>query len=76
MSARLFVGEQRIQDGIDAVLTEGRGVAYGDGVFETMRAVGGSIPWWPGHRERLALGAARLRIPLPSPERLETELHD
>ena len=76
MSARLFVGEERIQDGIDAVLTEGRGVAYGDGVFETMRAVGGSIPWWPGHRERLALGAARLRIPLPSPERLETELHD
>lgn len=76
MSTRLFVGEERIEDGIDTVLAEGRGVAYGDGVFETMRAVGGSIPWWPGHRVRLAMGAARLRIPLPSPERLETELHD
>ncbi len=80
MSARLFVGEDRIdagvEAGIDSVLAEGRGFAYGDGVFETMRAIGGSIPWWPGHRARLALGAARLRIPLPSSERLDTELHD
>jgi 4-amino-4-deoxychorismate lyase len=58
------------------VLAEGRGFAYGDGVFETMRAIGGSIPWWPEHRARLALGAARLRIMLPSAERLDTELHD
>ncbi len=76
MSARLFVGDERIEDGVDAVLAEGRGFAYGDGVFETMRAIGGAIPWWPGHRARLALGAARLRIPLPSAERLDTELHD
>ncbi|MBN8211416.1 MAG: aminodeoxychorismate lyase [Xanthomonadales bacterium] len=76
MSARLFVGEARIEDRTDAVLAEGRGVAYGDGIFETMRAIGGSIPWWPGHRARLALGAARLRIVLPSPECLDSELHD
>ncbi len=76
MSARLFVGDARVEDGVDAVLAEGRGFAYGDGVFETMRAIGGSIPWWPGHRARLALGAARLRIPLPSAERLDSELHD
>lgn len=76
MSARVFVGDTRIEDGIDAVLAEGRGFAYGDGVFETMRAIGGSVPWWPGHRARLALGAARLRIALPSAECLETELHD
>lgn len=76
MSARLFVGETRIEDHTDAVLAEGRGVGYGDGIFETMRATGGSIPWWPGHRARLALGAARLRIVLPSPECIDSELHD
>lgn len=76
MNARLFVGETRVEEGVDATLIEGRGFAYGDGVFETMRAVGGSIPWWPGHRARLALGAARLRIPLPPAERIEVELHD
>lgn len=76
MSARLFVGEARIEDGADAVLAEGRGLAYGDGVFETMRAIGGAIPWWPAHRARLALGAARLRMALPSPEGLDRELQD
>ena len=76
MSARLFVGDARVEDGIDGTLAEGRGFSYGDGVFETMRAIGGSLPWWPAHRARLAMGAARLRIPLPSIERLDTELHD
>jgi 4-amino-4-deoxychorismate lyase len=76
MNVRLFVGDARVADGADSVLAAGRGFAYGDGVFETMRAVGGSIPWWPGHRARLALGTARLRIPLPSAECLDTELQD
>ncbi len=77
MNARLFVGDARVEDAAtDAVLVEGRGFAYGDGVFETMRAIGGSIPWWPGHRARLALGAARLRIPLPAAACMETALHD
>lgn len=76
MSARLFVGDTRVEDGSDGTLAEGRGFAYGDGVFETMRAIGGSLPWWPAHRARLAMGAARLRIPLPPIERLDTELHD
>ena len=76
MSARLFVGDARVEDGIDGTLAEGRGFSFGDGVFETMRAIGGSLPWWPAHHARLAMGAARLRIPLPSIERLDTELHD
>ena len=62
-----FVGEQRVAEGVDSVLAAGRGFAYGDGVFETMRAFFGVIPWWPGHRARLVLGTARLRIALPSP---------
>ncbi len=76
MSTRLFIGEKRSEDNIDTVLAEGRGIAYGDGVFETMRAVGGSIPWWPAHRARLALGAARLRIALPSSECIDHALQD
>lgn len=32
--------------------------------------------WWPGHRARLVLGTARLRIALPSADCIDTELHD
>jgi 4-amino-4-deoxychorismate lyase len=74
MTARLFAGAGRIDGSIDDVLIEGRGFAYGDGVFETMRAHDGTVAWWPGHRARLALGAARLRIPIPPAERIEHEL--
>lgn len=42
-----------------------RGLAYGDGLFETLRAHRGELPWWSAHWARLASGAARLRIPLP-----------
>lgn len=76
MKTRLFVGDHRIEDGGDAVLAEGRGIAYGDGVFETMRAIDGAIPWWRQHQARLARGAARLHMPLPSPERIDVELRD
>ncbi len=76
MNARLFVGDARVAERADSMLAAGRGFAYGDGVFETMRAVGGTIPWWPGHHARLVLGAARLRIALPSAERIDAELHD
>ena len=51
-----------------------RGLAYGDGLFETMRASGGVLPWWPRHRARLLAGADRLAIPRPSDARLEAAL--
>ena len=76
MSVRLFVGDRRVESGADAVLAEGRGIAYGDGVFETMRAVDGTIPWWPAHRARLVSGAARLGIALPSDQCFDEALHD
>lgn len=41
-----------------------RGLAYGDGVFETMRLVNGELPLWKYHRERLLLGLQRLHIPV------------
>ncbi|MAT52353.1 MAG: aminodeoxychorismate lyase [Porticoccaceae bacterium] len=41
-----------------------RGLAYGHGLFETMRLSGGSLPLWSLHRERLARGLELLGIPL------------
>lgn len=53
-----------------------RGLAYGDGLFETLRVdAGGRVPLWPRHRARLLAGAGRLRIPL-DPHRLERCLAD
>lgn len=41
-----------------------RGLAYGDGVFETLRVRDGMVPLWQYHRERLISGCQRLGIPL------------
>ena len=51
-----------------------RGLAYGDGLFETLRAHQGALPWWPRHRARLQAGAARLGFGLPDATVLETAL--
>lgn len=51
-----------------------RGLAYGDGLFETMRAHAGGLPWWPRHRARLAAGAERLGIAMPTKARLDAAL--
>lgn len=64
MNARIFVGERRVE----AIPAEDRGLAYGDGLFETMRAHRGGVPWWDAHWTRLAKGAVRLRLPLPDPD--------
>jgi 4-amino-4-deoxychorismate lyase len=50
-----------------------RGLAYGDGLFETLAIRQGRPCRWLAHLDRLARGAARLRIPLPSPKRLHQE---
>jgi branched-chain amino acid aminotransferase len=41
-----------------------RGYTLGDGLFETMRASGGSVPLIEGHLERLRAGAAEIGLPL------------
>jgi 4-amino-4-deoxychorismate lyase len=61
MNSILFRGNQRI----DALSPQDRGLAYGDGLFETLLAVDGQLPWWPAHWLRLAQGAQRLAIALP-----------
>lgn len=48
-----------------ALAVSDRGLAYGDGLFETVRVeAGGRAPFWPRHRSRLLAGATRLGIPL------------
>lgn len=84
MTVRLFIGDV-VGDVVGdapadaspaARLAAGRAFAYGDGVFETMRATGGTIPWWPAHRARLQAGATRLGIALPSAVLLDREVAD
>jgi 4-amino-4-deoxychorismate lyase len=58
---RILVGDRIV----DRIKPADRGLAYGDGVFETFRVHAGRAIWWDAHWERLALGAACLGIPLP-----------
>jgi 4-amino-4-deoxychorismate lyase len=51
-----------------------RGLAYGDGLFETMAAVGGKIRWLDYHLDRLVAGCARLAIPAPRDAELRREI--
>lgn len=55
------------------VEVDDRGLAYGDGLFETLAVRGGRPCCWLDHLDRLALGALRLGIPLPSPARLKAD---
>lgn len=52
------------------IAADDRGLAYGDGVFETVRWQGGRAPLWPWHLARLQLGCARLGLPEPAPQQL------
>jgi 4-amino-4-deoxychorismate lyase len=61
VTARVFSGGRRV----DAVAADDRGLAYGDGLFETMRVHRGAVPWWDAHWARLAAGARRLGLVLP-----------
>src|SRR5690606_18106871 len=67
MASASFVGLARV----DGVSVANRGLAYGDGVFETMRVHDGELPLWPGHLARLREGAQRLGIGLPDPAFIE-----
>jgi 4-amino-4-deoxychorismate lyase len=51
-----------------------RGLAYGDGLFETMAASEGRIRWLELHFDRLEEGCRRLEIPMPSRSLLAREI--
>jgi 4-amino-4-deoxychorismate lyase len=52
-----------------------RGLAYGDGLFETMAVQDGVILHLDLHLERLRWGTERLRLPFPAVAALQAELH-
>lgn len=62
----------------EAVLTtSNRGFAYGDAVFETIRAINGKIMFWEDHYFRLMSSMRIMRMEIPdsfSPEFLEQEI--
>ena len=70
MHARVYRGNERVE----AVSPADRGLAYGDGLFETMRAWRGEVPWWDRHWARLSRGADALGIALPDEARVHDEL--
>lgn len=51
-----------------------RGLAYGDGVFETMAARSGRIRWLDYHLDRLEEGCRRLAIPLADRDTITHEI--
>jgi 4-amino-4-deoxychorismate lyase len=51
-----------------------RGLAYGDGLFETMAYRDGRIRWLEYHLDRLLLGCGRLAIPAPDRALLQSEI--
>jgi 4-amino-4-deoxychorismate lyase len=55
---------------------EDRGLAYGDGVFETLLVHRGQPVWWDEHWQRLLRGAARLGLPVPDEAELRREALD
>lgn len=57
-----------------AISVSDRGLAYGDGLFETMAVVEGSVPLREMHLARLARGCARLGIAAPDATLLAAEL--
>ena len=69
MSTRIFSGERRV----DAIDPRDRGLAYGDGVFETILVHHGAPVWWDAHLARLLHGCEALGIAMPDPDFLCAE---
>lgn len=59
----------------DRVSVLDRGLAYGDGLFETIRFRGAEAPLWPRHMQRLRDGCRRLSLSMPDPAVLLAEAH-
>ncbi|WP_423896028.1 aminodeoxychorismate lyase [Candidatus Pelagadaptatus aseana] len=49
----------------DTIAVDDRGLAFGDGVFETIRVQAGIMPLWQFHKDRLQHGLNRLGIDVP-----------
>ncbi len=60
-----YVNGQLVPEGTGAVSVLDRGLLLGDGLFETMRVLGGGILQWQRHWERLHTGAQTIGLALP-----------
>lgn len=69
-SSRVLVNGERV----DQVSAQDRGLAYGDGLFESIRLIADSAPLWSRHMERLIESCARLQLPPPDPAQLWREV--
>jgi 4-amino-4-deoxychorismate lyase len=69
MTARVLV------NGVSAAQVSAldRGLAYGDGLFESIRLIGTAAPLWSRHMQRLMESCERLQIPVPDPAQLWRE---
>ncbi len=56
------------------IAADDRGLAYGDGLFETIAVRGGRARFLDRHLERLASAAGRLGIPCPDSDSLRADL--
>jgi 4-amino-4-deoxychorismate lyase len=61
---------------IKTIAADDRGAQYGDGLFETIAIRDGKPRFWQLHIERLALGCARLDLPMPNEDLLRSEVMD
>ena len=58
----------------DLIAADDRGLAYGDGLFETIAAPNGRLRHYERHYERLRRSCQRLGFPAPSSEQLEADI--
>ena len=65
MSGTLWIGDRLFPANEARLDPRDRGYVLGDGLFETMRAHGGSVPMLGRHLSRLRAGAAEIQLPLP-----------
>lgn len=56
-----------------SIPTDDRGLAYGDGLFETIKVLNGKPLFWERHLQRLKEGCNRLEIPFIPEKLLEKE---
>lgn len=69
------MAERVLVDGrwADSVPATDRGLAYGDGVFRTIRVAAGVALNWPAHMERLRFDCNALALPMPEVHVLAAE---
>jgi 4-amino-4-deoxychorismate lyase len=58
----------------DCLSARDRGLAFGDGVFRTLRVRGGQPLWWKDHYAKLEHDAAVLNLPCPQTTVLQDEI--